>query len=384
MKRVSNSNVINVGPRQPLLDAVSRRRWLRNGVASLELGSLWLGSLALENLGIVSGRRLGWSQELSGGNGARRAGMKSATEDAVRRGLQYLAKSQNADGSFGAGVYSRNVGVCSLAGLALMAHGSTPGRGPHGATVDRSLEFVLGCCQESGFITYGEAVSHGPMYEHGFATLFLAEAYGMSPAPALRSRLAAAVRLIIEKQNAEGGWRYFPERRDADISVTISQVMALRAAKNAGFHVPPTTIQRCVDYVKRSQNADGGFMYQLSLGGPSKFPRTAAAIVALHNAGIYEGPEIERGLKYVFDYVPSKAPANSENHYLYGHYYAVQAMWQAGGNYWNAWYPAIESDLVGRQQADGAWGDTISPVYGTAMACLILLMPQNHLPVFQK
>ena len=75
------------------------------------------------------------------------------------------------------------------------------------------------------------------MYEHGFATLFLAEAYGMSRAAGLREKLAGAVRFIVETQNREGGWRYFPERRDADISVTICQVMALRAAKNAAMNV---------------------------------------------------------------------------------------------------------------------------------------------------
>lgn len=200
----------------------------------------------------------------------------------------------------------------------------------------------------------------------------------------LRSRLAAAVRLIVDTQNTEGGWRYFPERRDADISVTICQVMALRAAKNAGLYVPPATIDRCVDYVKRSQNADGGFMYQLSMGGPSKFPRSAAGIVALYNAGIYEGEEIQRGLQFVLDSLPGKNATGAENHYLYGHYYAVQAMWQAGGDYWRRWYPAVETDVVARQQTDGSWLDTVSPVYGTAMACLILLMPRNHLPVFQK
>ncbi|HND53778.1 MAG TPA: prenyltransferase/squalene oxidase repeat-containing protein, partial [Pirellulaceae bacterium] len=164
--------------------------------------------------------------------------MLPRTIDAVRKGLEFLARAQNDDGSFGSGLYSRNVGVCSLAGLAWMSAGSTPGRGPHGARVNRVLEFVLGCCQESGFITHAGSTSHGPMYEHGFATLFLAEAYGMSPQPALRARLARAVKLIVDKQNDEGGWRYAPERRDADISVTICQVMALRAARNAGLFVP--------------------------------------------------------------------------------------------------------------------------------------------------
>lgn len=306
------------------------------------------------------------------------------TVRAIQQGLTYLSRVQNDDGSFGSGLYSRNVGVCSLAGLAFMAQGSTPRRGSFGRSVERCLAFLLRCCQDSGFITYDGATSHGPMYEHGFATLFLAEAYGMSELPGLRAKLAAAVRLIVEKQNAEGGWRYHPERNDADISVTICQIMALRAARNAGLYVPNETIDRCIDYVKRSQNPDGGFMYMLSSGGPSKFPRSAAGVVALYSAGIYEGTEVERALEYLLQFAPGKGPITAENHYLYGHYYAVQAMYQAGGNYWRGWYPAVAKELTSLQRQDGSWLDTTSPVYGTAMACIILQMPENHVQVFQK
>src|SRR5437870_1452412 len=83
----------------------------------------------------------------------------------------------------------------------------------------------------------------------------------------------------------DDGRRYQPKVSEADISVTICQVMALRAARNAGLYVPNETIDRCIDYVKRSQNADGGFMYMLT-GGPSRFPRSAAGVVALYSSGI--------------------------------------------------------------------------------------------------
>ena len=141
------------------------------------------------------------------------------------------------------------------------------------------------------------------MYEHGFATLFLAEVYGMSPRDDMRDKLARAVDLIVRTQNSEGGWRYQPRREDADISVTICQVMALRAARNAGLKVPNETVDKCVDYVKRSQNADGGFRYMLT-PGESLFPRSAAGVVALYSAGVYEGREVERGLAYVDQFLP--------------------------------------------------------------------------------
>ena len=305
------------------------------------------------------------------------------TQLAIDRGLAYLARRQNEDGSFGNGGYRSNVAVCSLGGLAFMASGSTPGRGPYGEHVNRCIEYILEHGQASGFIVADGTSSHGPMYGHGFATLFLAEVYGMSQDTRVRSSLVRAVRLIVRTQNDEGGWRYQPERRDADISVTICQIMALRAARNAGIYVPNETVERCIDYVKRSQNPDGGFMYMLQ-GGESAFPRSAAGVVALYNAGIYQGEEVDRGLDYLQQHLPRADGRNRTNHFFYGHYYAVQAMWHAGGKRWRQWYAALRETLVAQQLSDGRWLDPICPEYGTAMACIILQMPNNYLPIFQR
>jgi hypothetical protein len=125
-------------------------------------------------------------------------------------------------------------------------------------------------------------------------------------------------------------------------------------------------------------------MYMLSAGGPSAFPRSAAAVVALYSAGIYEGPELEKGLAYLTAQTPHADDFAREGHYFYGHYYAVQAMWQAGGDYWKYWYPAIRDALLKRQSDDGSWMDSIGAEYGTSMALIILQMPNNYLPIFQR
>lgn len=305
------------------------------------------------------------------------------TQQAIDRGLAYLASRQNDDGSFAGGGYGRNVAVCSLAGMAFMAGGSMPGRGPYGHNVNQCIRYILSCAQDDGYIFEAHGASHGPMYGHGFATLFLAEVYGMTPDSTVREALDGAVKLIIASQNPEGGWRYQPDSRDADISVTICQIMALRAARNAGIVVPNETVQRCVDYVKRSQNPDGGFMYMVQ-GGPSAFPRSAAGVVALYSAGIYDGDEIERGVEYLMHFVPQAGAAPRESHFFYGQYYAVQAMWHAGGENWRKWYPAARDTLLQMQLDDGRWLDSISSEYGTAMACIVLQMPNNYLPIFQR
>ncbi len=203
----------------------------------------------------------------------------------------------------------------------------------------------------------------------------------MTPRPDVRETLRKAVRLIVQTQKQEGGWRYQPVRSDADLSVTICQIMALRAARNTGVYVDKSVIDRAIEYVKASQNPDGGFRYMLSSGG-SAFARSAAGVAALQYAGIYTGEEIQRGLEYVRHFTPPQE--RSVGHYFYGHYYAAQAMFLAGDEYWKRWWPAVENELVQKQEPEGFWRGQAGQEYGTAMALIILQMPNRLLPIFQK
>jgi hypothetical protein len=310
--------------------------------------------------------------------------MTPAARRAIDRGLVWLAGQQAEDGSFGSGAYRGNVAVTGLCGMAFLAGGSTPGRGRYGESLNRAVDAVLADAQPSGFLIEPGSMSHGPMYGQGFAALFLAEVYGMSPRPDLREKLAKAVKLIVNTQNREGGWRYYPKRDAADISVTVCEVMALRAARNAGLFVPNETIDRATAYVKRCQNADGGFMYQASVGGESAFPRSAAAVVALYSAGIYEGSEIHKALDYLTQFLPAEDGGRKEAYYEYGHYYAVQAMWHAGDARFGRWYPAARDEWIARQQGDGSWTSAYGAECATAMILLVLQMPENQLPIFQR
>jgi hypothetical protein len=315
-------------------------------------------------------------------------------EQTIEKGLAYLSSRRLANGSFGTNQYAGNVAVTSLAALAFMAAGHQPGRGAYGKIVSDALEAVLR--QEDparrGYL-HSRATPHGPMYGHGFGTLFLAEVCGMVPDAARRAQvrevLKRAVTVILDAQNHEGGWRYTPDSRDADISVTICQIMALRSARNAGITVPKSKVDKCVAYVKRCQDMrDGWFRYQAQGGGGGHqaFARTAAGVCALYSAGIYKGENIDLGLKYLMQYKPNGggfAPRH-DMHYFYGHYYAAQVMWTAGGQYWQQWFPAIRDELIGRQRPEGFWQDMICHHYGTAMACIILQIPNNYLPILQK
>ena len=72
----------------------------------------------------------------------------------------------------------------------------------------------------------------------------------------------------------------------------------------------------------------------------------------------------------------------NEGHYFYGHYYAVQAMFLAGGDYWAEFYPGIRDQLIKRQTNAGSWSGEAGDDYATSMALIILQMPNRYLPVY--
>jgi hypothetical protein len=311
----------------------------------------------------------------------------------VDRGLAWLASRQAADGSYGGGGggLQKHAGITALAGIAFMQGGNLPNRGKYGQNVARCLDFVLASAQPSGLIA--SDTTSGPMYGHGFAALFLGEVYGMTHDETVKEPLQRAVRLIQTTQSPEGGWRYQPVPVDHDISVTICQIMALRAARDAGIKVERTVIDKAVQYVRNCQNDDGGFSYVANGGrgrgggGGSGFARSAAGVAALYYAGVFEGDELSRGLTYLAKFIPAAGEGKGgqgemEGHYFYGHYYAVQAAFLSGGDYWAKYYPAIRDQLIARQQRTGGWQDPVNEDYGTAMALIIMQMPNRYLPVY--
>ena len=305
---------------------------------------------------------------------------------AVESGLNWLSHRQSADGSFTTGMqgYSNRAAITALASIAFMQSGNLPNRGKYGREVEQALRFVLNSCQESGLISAD--AGQGPMYGHGFATLMLGEMYGMTGDEEVKDRLERAVRLIEKTQNPEGGWRYQPVPYDADISVTICQVMALRAARDAGIKVDKKVIDQAIHYVRSCQNPDGGFSYMSAASGGgaggSGFARSAAGVAALYYAGIFEGNDLIRGLDYVKQFTPGHGPsAQNEGHYYYGFYYATQAMFLAGGKYWEDFYPAIRDELI-RNQKDSHWEGDFNDEYATSMALIVLQMPNRYMPVY--
>jgi len=245
--------------------------------------------------------------------------------------------------------------------MALMSGGSTPGRGPHGAQLNRAIDYLLANAQPAGSFP-----APTPIAARCTATALPRCSWRVLrhvARPELREK-SSRRQDHVNCQNKEGGWRYQP------VAPTPTSPYGLRGDGPAGgtkrgLFVPNETIDRAIDYVKRSQNADGGFMYMLQSPGESLFPRSARPSWPCYSAGVYKGPEITKGLDYLMQFIPTADATRRESYYFYGHYYAVQAMWQAGGQRWSRWYPAVRDDLIARQRDDGSW---LAPAEGNECA----------------
>jgi hypothetical protein len=303
------------------------------------------------------------------------------SERAVEKALKWLANNQSPDGSWPGG---QDVGIVGLCSMAFLAAGHQPDRGPYGKVLRRAADYLAQNCTRTGLIYNAQGSAGGPMYGHGFATLALAELYGQTRRQDLRTKLERAVELILRTQNAEGGWRYQPQATDADISVVICQVMALRAAHNAGIKVPRETIEHAIHYVKRcANNYDGGFSYQANSRGGSGLARTGAGVLCLIVMGEPNSDQTKNGIEYLMNRSPD-ASARGEISPAYAWYYCTQAMYQAGDKYWRYWFPRMRDYLIKAQRPDGAWSENHGIPYGTAMAVLALQVPAALLPIYQK
>ena len=307
-----------------------------------------------------------------------------AAQKGIESGMKWLNEQQHKDGSFGTAAYRGSVGITSLCGLALLSGGHRPGIGVFGPALDSALDFVLSKEDPGrpGYLNNADASPHGPMYNHGFAVLFLATAHGnvrdAKRAEKLRAVLGRSVELTLASQNAEKGWRYLPVSRDSDLTVTAGQVCALRAARDAGIGVPRAALDGAAGYIKKCQDGTGGFRY-MPVAGASGWARTAAGLLALYSAGVTRGAEVERGLAFLLKSQQAPRAPLPDSYYYYGHYYAALATWAAGGDARKQWYPTARDELLSRQTPGGNWTDAISPHYATAMALIALQAPHGRL-----
>ncbi|HAM73892.1 MAG TPA: hypothetical protein DCM86_19860 [Verrucomicrobiales bacterium] len=310
------------------------------------------------------------------------------TEGVIQGALRFLVSKQQPNGAWGTQdeELRHQVAITGYVLMAFQAAGQLPNEGEFGKAVQLGVQFLLDSTAPEGLI--GNRNNGQYMYNHGIAAIALGEIYGQTRSPAIRTKLDRIIKVILSSQNPEGGWRYRPIARDADISVTVLQVVALRAAKNGGLEVPQRTIDNAVKYVRSCfHEKSGGFCYQ-----PQHEPgyaRTAAAIYSLQVCGLYADPMVLAGSKYL-----SSIPRASQDWFTYGNFYAAPAQYMVGGETWAKYYSSIHDVLLQNVSSRGNlswWEPTldqgrmgVGQVYSTAVYSMILSMPYHYIPLYQR
>ena len=287
------------------------------------------------------------------------------------KGLDYLARTQTPAGNWADAAQGPSA-IAGLAVVSLLAHGDDPNFGPYSQAIHRGLDFLLKQQDaKTGYI--------GPsMYNHGFATLALAESYGAVNDDRLGPALQKAVRLILHSQegNSFKAWRYSPEARDADTTVSGAQMVALMAARNAGVPVPEKSIQDGLRFYFSVQTSDGGIGYT-SAGNPDA---TRAAIGCLVMALARE--KNSTAFQSAFQYLKS---AGADTQYgAYFRYYASQAFFHASPEAWNNWNHDNIRNLRASQAADGSWDGPFGATFNTAGSLLSLALNYRYLPIYER
>lgn len=341
---------------------------------------------------------------------------------AVQRGLSWLVAHQSKDGRWdcdahmradeprgirsGAGNPVYDVGVTSLALLALLIDGSTASAGPHRDSLRRGLDWLVSQQdRQTGLV--GSDQHHDFIYGHAIAAWVLCEAAARGNSKARqRYRKAArqAVNFLLFFRNPKSGWRYRDKAERPDLSVSSWATRALVAAKQAGLlhKVPRPQLLAFVDELSELDTGRHGYTRrgETSARRPGdhaqRFPIQAGTMTAVGlcmrlalGQTAEDAPILPRAVAVVLAELPDLDQPENLDMYFWMH--ATLALKQLGGAPWRQWTKACKPVFLRLQRNEkpqrgswdpiGVWGEDGGRVYATAMMtiCLRLILADSPL-----
>ena len=356
------------------------------------------------------------------------ADMRKRVEESVERGLEWLKKTQAPDGHWAAQGTNYRVAMTALAGMCFLMEGSSLKEGKYSDQVRKAVEWLISPARQQPNGLIADSRSAGDfgsyMHGHGYATLFLACTIGEEEDKEQREKLAKAVKKASDfickaqtnrkhrkaegKEVEIGGWGYTSSTDNNNFdegSVTITQLQALRAARNAGIEVPKANLDRAVAYLEACTTPRGGLIYSyansggVARSGGECTPITAAAVSCSFSAGQYKGETAQKWIKFCKDNI-SYAKGRVA-HDEYQSYYFAQCVYVLGDDRYGEMFPkedkstwltwsmykeAMYPYLIDSQDKNsGAWnGSYISPVFSTSVNLTILQLEKGILPIYQR
>ena len=343
-----------------------------------------------------------------------REGGTSLTEAAVARGLRWLAKVQNEDGSWSLSRYDRshiegNQGdsaATSLALLPFLGAGQTHEHGIYRNTVSRGLAWLVNNQKSNGDLRINFPGQAG-MYAHGQATIVLCEALAITGDQQLRTPAQKAIDFITRGQHRKGGWRYQPGEA-GDTSVLGWQLMALQSARagDLGISIDDDTF-KLADYyldqaVYRGRHRTGSlknmptgslYTYRPRSGRPTATMTAEAILCRMYLGWSKDDPRLIEAVRWLMQY---HLPTSQEKNVYYW-YYATQVMHHYGGKAWEIWNRRMREILVAGQETRGRRAGSWDPagyewgreryggrIYVTSFSICTLEVYYRHLPIFKQ
>jgi hypothetical protein len=347
------------------------------------------------------------------GQGARealvgRGGGTKQTERAVAGALNWLARHQSGDGSWsidnfycpekscsGVGsIHNANAAGTALGLLPFLAAGQThQSKGPYKSQITKAVNWLIKNQAATGDLSAG-----GPqMYSHGLAAIALCEAFGMTNDSHIRHAAQSAVQFILASQNGQGGWRYYYNSKDSDISVYGWQMMALKSALMANLEVNPAKVEEARKWLagmeQVGENSQGRGLFSYVPGDQVTPCRSSIGLLITQYLGATKNdPTVTGGVSYLMQNLPDVKSRD-----IYYWYYATQVMHNMCDADWDTWNRKMRKLLVETQCKTGcasgswdpavptkdSWGPYGGRVMMTSLSALTLEVYYRYLPLYQ-
>ncbi len=338
--------------------------------------------------------------------------------EAVRKGVDFLLRTQHTDGSWGESTMGRSyevmadvpgshrafrVATSALCVMALKNSGIREEALEH--AVRRGLKYLV----KQGRVKRPNPTEIYSVWAYGYGLRCLSEALVAGACPDMETSMRETAEQLVDAlklyQVPDGGWGYYDfvagTYRPSDSSMsfmTATVLISLHSAKRAGIDVPEKMLQKALLSLHRARKQDGSYLYGWYMRYRTNHPvnklkgsvcRTSCCHLAqylFNNRVSYE--DLVKGVEALVEHnrfvdTARKRPIPHEGWYstsgyfhLYGHFYASMVLQQLNTQDQKRLWPILKNLILRLQEPDGSWWDYplygYHKYYGTAFAVLTL------------